>query len=135
MDSEKGETFAGGCHCGAIRFQVVIRRQTLIDCNCSICQKKGFLHLIVPAADFTLLRGESDLSFYLFNTQRAKHIFCRHCGIHSFYIPRSHPDCFDVNFRCLDAVSLADFTVELFDGRHWEAYIDQLTEAMDGGIN
>ena len=122
--------FSGGCHCGAIRFQVTLRQTIVIDCNCSICQKKGFLHLIVPAVDFTLLRGETALSLYLFNTQRAKHLFCQNCGIHAFYIPRSHPDCFDVNFRCLEGVSLADFQVESFDGRHWEANIDQLSDPL-----
>ena len=85
-------TFEGGCHCGAVRFRVAVSEgQELIDCNCSICRKKGILHLIVPEASFTLLRGEDALTIYAFNTGAANHMFCKICGIHAFYRPRSHP--------------------------------------------
>jgi hypothetical protein len=95
-------TFTGGCHCGAVRYRVLVEKLEVIDCNCSICQKKGFIHLIVPADRFTLLQGQDELITYTFNTGTAKHHFCRNCGIHSFYCPRSHPDGYDVNVRCLD---------------------------------
>jgi hypothetical protein len=78
----------GGCHCGAIRFRVKVRKYEAIACNCSICQKKGILHLIVPPEDFELLKGEDNLSTYTFNTGIAKHHFCKTCGIHPFYRPR-----------------------------------------------
>lgn len=121
-------TYAGGCHCGAIRFKVTIceDEHTAVDCNCSICCKKGFLHLIVPADRFTLLQGEESLSTYTFNTGVARHLFCRICGIHAFYRPRSHPEGFDVNIRCLDGNVLSRFRVEPFDGSNWEDSIHQL---------
>ena len=81
-------TFAGGCHCGQVRYQVQVAKLEAVKCNCSICSKKGFIHLIVPAARFTLLQGQDALSTYTFNTGIAKHHFCRHCGIHAFYRPR-----------------------------------------------
>jgi hypothetical protein len=124
------EVFLGGCHCGAVRFQVQVNQFKVQNCNCSICQKKGFLHLIVPAQDFQLLQGDTDLSTYIFNTGIAKHLFCQTCGIHAFYRPRSHPDSIDVNLRCLDAPLeqlLTQFEVEPFDGRHWEENIHQIT--------
>ena len=124
---EKPMICAGGCHCGAVRFRVVVRRQVALDCNCSVCSMKGFLHLIVPAADFELLEGESSLSTYTFGTHAAEHHFCRHCGIHSFYIPRSHPDGVDVNLRCLNPELLSRFRVESFDGRNWEGHIDEIS--------
>ncbi len=96
------DTFEGGCHCGAVRFRVVVDKYQVTECNCSICLKKGFLHLIVPSESFTLLQGAEVLTTYTFNTGVAKHTFCRICGIHSFYVPRSHPDGFSVNLRCLD---------------------------------
>jgi hypothetical protein len=120
------KTYEGGCHCGAVRFQVVVEKYKVEDCNCSICQKKGFLHLIVSRDRFTLLRGENVLNTYKFNTGVAEHKFCSVCGIHSFYIPRSHPDCIDVNIRCLDGNVISNFEIFPFDGANWEQNIDKL---------
>jgi len=118
---------AGGCHCGAVRFRVTVRAFEAIDCNCSMCTKKGFLHLIVPPADFELLSGKDALATYTFNTHVAKHHFCKTCGIHPFYIARSHPNDFDVNVRCLDDPrDIARFTIKPFDGRHWEDSVDAI---------
>jgi hypothetical protein len=90
------------------------------ECNCSICSKKGFLHLIVPRDRFELLSGESELTTYRFNTGVAQHHFCRTCGIHSFYVPRSDPDKIDVNVRCLEGVDPASLQIIPFNGRNWE---------------
>ncbi len=120
------KTLSGGCHCGAIRFDVGFDDDPIYDCNCSMCTKKGFLHLIVPPDRFHLRRGEDSLAVYRFNTKVARHTFCRVCGIHPFYTPRSHPDHIDVNLRCLDDVELADFSIRAFDGRHWEDNIDAI---------
>jgi hypothetical protein len=109
-------THRGGCHCGQVRFEVDAPAQVAaLDCNCSICRMTGFLHLIVPASRFRLLAGEDALLDYRFNTGTARHRFCRHCGIKSFYVPRSHPDGIDVNVRCLDAGTIAALTVTPFD--------------------
>ena len=108
----------GGCHCGRVRFEVDAPAQIdALDCNCSICAKTGFLHLIVPAARFRLLQGEDALSDYAWGTGAAKHRFCRVCGIKSFYVPRSHPDGFDINVRCLDTGTVMRLTVTPFEGR------------------
>lgn len=117
------EIFEGGCHCGAVRFRVRVGAYRVLDCNCSMCRKKGILHLIVERDAFELLQGEEALATYTFNTGVARHHFCRTCGIHPFYVPRSHPDGIDVNVRCLDGDVLARFTVEPFDGAHWESSI------------
>jgi hypothetical protein len=120
------DTHEGGCHCGAVRFRVQIDRYEASDCNCSICTKKGFLHLIVAPERFTLLSGADALSTYRFNTGVAKHTFCRVCGIHPFYTPRSHPDCVDINVRCLDGDVLERFQITPFDGRNWEASVTRI---------
>jgi hypothetical protein len=118
---------SGGCHCGRVRFRVEADRLEALDCNCSICTKKGFLHLIVPRERFTLLAGEHDLATYTFGTHVAKHHFCRHCGVHAFYVPRSHPDGVDVNVRCLDDDAVrARFVVTPFDGRNWEENVEAI---------
>lgn len=119
-------TYEGGCHCGAVRFRVLVDKHKTDDCNCSICRKKGFLHLIVPPEKFTLLQGADVLTTYRFNTGVAQHTFCRICGIQSFYRPRSHPDSFDVNVRCLDGDVLSRFHIVPFDGANWEQNIHQL---------
>lgn len=119
-------SYEGGCHCGAIRFRVVVDKHKADDCNCSICLKKGFLHLIVPPERFTLLQGDDVLTTYTFNTGVAQHSFCRICGIHAFYRPRSHPDFFDVNIRCLDGNMLSYFEIVPFDGANWEQNVHKL---------
>ena len=91
------------------------------QCNCSICSKSGYLHLIVPSSRFTLLRGKNDLSCYTFNTGAARHYFCSHCGIKSFYVPRSNPDGYSVNARCLDSDSVQSMSIKAFDGKNWES--------------
>lgn len=121
--------YEGGCHCKAVRFRVRVTEHEAVDCNCSICRKKGFLHLIVPPEDFTLLSGDEMLATYTFNTGIAKHLFCRNCGIHAFYRPRSHPNSFDVNVRCLDGDVLSQFKITAFDGTNWEDNVQQLHPA------
>ncbi len=112
----------GGCHCGRVRFEVEApARIEVAECNCSICAKVGYLHLIVPAARFRLLGGRDELTTYTFNTGVAQHYFCKHCGVKSFYIPRSHPDGVSVNARCLDDGSVESTTVLPYNGRNWEA--------------
>jgi hypothetical protein len=114
---------AGGCHCGAVRFEVEAPAEPVVhECNCSICAMTGFLHLIVPANRFRLLAGAESLSEYRFNTGSARHLFCRRCGIKSFYVPRSNPDGFSVNLRCLESGTLGRVRVEPFDGRQWELH-------------
>jgi len=113
----------GGCHCGAVRFEVQApARLTVQSCNCSICAKTGFLHLIVSAADFTLLSGGDALTHYRFNTGTAEHLFCRVCGVKSYYVPRSNPDGFSVNFRCLDDGTVEAVEIKAFDGQNWEQH-------------
>jgi hypothetical protein len=113
----------GGCHCGRVRFgiDVDLDAATVLDCDCSICRKKGFLHLIVPPDRFTLLAGDDALTRYTFGTGTAQHLFCATCGIHAFYRPRSHPESYDVNVRCLDDAALAaTLRIEPFHGADWE---------------
>ena len=112
----------GGCHCGRVRFEVdAATPLQVLDCNCSICRMAGFLHLIVPATRFRLLSGADGLVEYRFNTGAALHLFCGHCGIKSFYVPRSHPDGISVNARCLDGIDLAAVRVIPFDDHNREA--------------
>jgi hypothetical protein len=120
------ETYEGQCHCGRVRFRVRGDLATTLVCNCSICVKKGFLHLIVPPTEFELLSGEGELTTYRFNTNTARHTFCRHCGVSPFYTPRSHPDQIDVNVRCLEGVELGKLEPKPFDGRNWEAAMGRI---------
>jgi hypothetical protein len=114
-------THRGGCHCGRVRFEAQApARAQVSECNCSICNKAGYLHLIVRAEHFKLLSGGDVLTTYTFNTGTAKHLFCSVCGIKSFYVPRSHPDGFSINARCLDPGTLVEMTVSPFNGQDWE---------------
>ncbi len=120
MTDSPARVYEGGCHCGRVRFRVRAELSGVTECNCSICGKKGFLHLIVARERFELLSGEAELTTYRFNTGVAQHRFCSVCGIHSFYVPRSDPDKIDVNVRCLEGVDLTSLRVIPFDGRDWE---------------
>lgn len=122
-EAAAGLLHQGGCHCGRVRFQAQGSAQLeVLDCNCSMCGMTGFLHWIVPAARFELLTPWSELTSYTFNTGIARHLFCRHCGIKSFYVPRSNPDGYDINVRCLDADPRRSLRVTPFDGQQWEAH-------------
>lgn len=112
--------YHGSCHCQAVKFSVEAADSVEVEnCNCSICAKSGFLHLIVPKRDFEILSGEEQLSCYTFNSGVAKHYFCQKCGIKPFYVPRSNPDGIDINVNCLDTKP-ADITIVDFDGQNWE---------------
>ncbi len=114
-------THTGGCHCGRVRFEVEApAKLEVLECNCSICSKCGYLHLIVPEDSFRLLQGRESLTSYAFNTGTAKHFFCSVCGVKSFYKPRSHPEGISVNVRCLDEGSVESMAIAAFDGRDWE---------------
>lgn len=122
----------GGCHCGAVQFTVEAPADLVVEaCNCSICAMSGFLHLIVNRDAFALESGEDALQDYRFGTGTARHLFCRRCGVKSFYVPRSHPDGVSVNARCLDAASIASLTERPFDGQNWERNIDALRAASE----
>ena len=110
---------SGGCHCGAVRFSARVTGPPVpaLDCNCSICAMTGFLHIIVPHEDFELLSGREALAGYRFGSGAAEHLFCARCGVKSFYQPRSHPDSWSLNARCLDQP--VELAVEPFDGRNW----------------
>lgn len=112
----------GGCHCRAVRFEADVPKTVeVLDCNCSICRMTGFRHLIVPHSDFRLLSGEGALASYRFGTGAADHLFCRTCGVKSFYQPRSHPEAWSVNVNALDDTDDLTMTVRAFDGRNWES--------------
>ncbi|MEA2778092.1 MAG: hypothetical protein QOF90_3498 [Acetobacteraceae bacterium] len=122
----------GGCHCGRVRFRARVDLDLLSQCSCSICTKKGILHLPVFPADFELLRGKNALTVYTFETGVAQHPFCAHCGMHAFYVPRSQPDKITVNARSLDGIDGPNLKpTRFFDGRHWEAA--QRKRISDGG--
>lgn len=111
----------GGCHCGRVRFRAKVDLDQLSFCNCTICTKKGIVHLPVMPADFDLLRGKTVLTVYTFGTGVAQHTFCSHCGMHAFYVPRSEPDRLSVNARCLDDIDGSALKpTGFFDGQHWE---------------
>ncbi len=122
----------GGCHCGKVQFTVEAPADIEADqCNCSICHMSAYLHLIVPREDFRLTSGEDDIRTYTFNTGVAKHVFCRHCGVKSFYIPRSHPAGISVNVNCLRPESIASLKITPFDGANWEKNIHKLSPLSD----
>lgn len=127
MSVTGARALAGGCHCGAVRFEVdAPARPELWRCNCSICKMTGFLHLITPRSGFRLLAGRERLVAYRFNTGVAEHLFCSICGVKSFYVPRSHPEGYSVNARCLDGDPLASVELREFDGQRWEEHAGEL---------
>lgn len=118
--------YVGSCHCKAIQFELEAPEQLEVEnCNCSICTKSGYLHLILPLSKFTLLKGADKISTYTFNSGIAKHTFCSVCGVKPFYYPRSNPDGIDVNINCLDPVP-TNLNVVEFDGQNWESNAHKL---------
>lgn len=117
----------GSCHCGRVSFTALLPDTiTAHECNCSICYRVGFLHVIVPRHHFTLETGADDLTTYTFNTEIAKHTFCQYCGVKAFYTPRSNPDGISLNLRCMDRTEFASVTIEPFDGKNWQGNAGKL---------
>lgn len=111
----------GSCHCGAVKFNIEAPQTVTVQhCNCSMCAKTGFVHLIIPRSAFTLLTDKQNITTYTFNTHVAKHLFCKTCGVKSFYVPRSNPDGYSINFNCLETSTFDNITHEDFDGQNWE---------------
>lgn len=125
-------THKGGCHCGEIRFEIEAPAEIRASqCNCSICRMNGFLHVIVSKDEFRLLSGEDSIETYTFNTGVAQHYFCRHCGVKSFYVPRSHPEGISVNANCIDPDTISSLESVPFDGANWEENIHKLSPSSD----
>jgi hypothetical protein len=124
----------GSCHCGGVAFEVQCADVVEVEaCNCSICRRVGFVHLIVPKSRFRLLRGGELLTSYRFNTGVAEHTFCKVCGVKPFYTPRSNPDGVSVNVNCFDDGAAPQLIVVPFDGVNWEANAGALAgKSRDG---
>jgi hypothetical protein len=109
----------GGCHCGKVRYEVEMEIGKVIECNCSICSKKGYLLSFAPSTAFKLLSGENNLNDYQFNKHIVHHLFCKTCGIGSFSKGKG-PDGTEmhaINVRCLDGVDLDKLDLMPYDGR------------------
>jgi hypothetical protein len=123
----------GGCHCGAVRFEVLAPDAIEAEeCTCTICRMTGYLHLQVEKDRFRLLQGADTLTTYSFNTGAAQHLFCSICGIKSFYVPRSKPEGYSVNVRCLDDGAVRVTRITIFDGENWEEHMAALAEGRSG---
>ena len=121
---------SGACHCGRVSFEIDAPADLdVYECNCTMCEKVGYLHLFVSAGRFRLLSGRDSLVSYRFNTGVANHLFCGTCGVKSFYVPRSHPDGYSVNLRCLDRTKVRNVAVIPFDGANWEESIAGLRDS------
>ncbi|MCK0069195.1 GFA family protein [Kordiimonas laminariae] len=120
-------THKGGCHCGAVQFEVDAPADiSALSCTCSMCSQTGFLHLFATKEEFRLLKGEERLTEYRFNTQTARHLFCSKCGVKSFYVPRSHPDGWSINVNCIDRSTISSLKVSEFDGANWEQNVEDI---------
>ena len=133
MSEQESRIWHGSCHCGQVKFTVITVLDKVVQCNCSICSKKGVLHHRIKPEQFQLLQGQEALQLYQFDTKEAKHWFCRHCGIHPFSNPRAAPDMISINVRCLDDFELDRVKPEVipFDGRNWEAAVAKLNQQLN----
>lgn len=121
------ETHKGQCHCGAVAFTFTAPPDVgMTECDCSICGMTGYQHIFIPQDEVGFISGEDHLEVYTFGTQTAQHMFCRTCGIKPLYIPRSHPECYSVNLRCVVSGTLTVGETVVFNGQNWEENIDGL---------
>ena len=127
--SAKPQKYTGSCHCGDVRYQFESPPvQQVLRCNCSLCSSNDYLHWFVPHEKFKLLTDSSALTEYRFNTGQARHLFCSRCGVKSYYQPRSHPESWSVNARCVEGLDLDSLKIDPFDGRNWSAARRQLVD-------
>ena len=115
------QSYAGSCHCKRVTFELRARLDYVMECNCSVCRRRGALWHGAKDGNLSILSGEADLTLYQFNTMTAKHYFCRHCGVTPFVRPRLDPARWAVNVRCIDGIDLKGLPLREFDGENWEA--------------
>lgn len=123
-------TYVGSCHCGAIRYEADIDLGAgTFKCNCSMCTKvKKWLTTVKPN-EFRLLAGEAELTDYQFGAKSIHHLFCKHCGVHSFAwrdAPELGGKFYAVNVNCLNDVdidALVSAPIAYVDGRNdnWQS--------------
>ena len=118
--SDLHRTYKGSCHCGRVTFELNAKLGVVLDCNCSLCRRRGALWHGASDSSLHIVTGKDELQLYQFNTMRAKHYFCRHCGIHPFIRPRLDPSRWAINVRCIEGLDLSALQVRSFDGEHWE---------------
>lgn len=128
LDCAHMVTHRGSCHCERVRIEVDAPADLEVtECNCSICARTAYQHLIVPQGRFRLISGSDALVSYRFHTRTADHLFCGTCGIKVFYRPRSHPEGWSVNARCLDPATVSSLRVaRQFDGARWDEHAAEL---------
>jgi len=118
--------YFGNCHCEAVQFKFKsFEKVEIWKCNCSICKLNDYEHLFIKHEDFILLEGEEKLTSYKFGTKNANHLFCKSCGVKSFYQPRSHPDMYSVNLKCIINPPKVKKCVD-FDGKNFEDSIKEI---------
>ena len=108
---------AGSCHCGAVTFRIDAEIVELTTCDCSLCVKKNALMAKVPESSLIILKGKEALTLYQWNTRRAMHYFCKHCGIYVFHRKRSQPDHFGINVFCIDGLDASKIPVRATEGK------------------
>jgi|SRR5580704_8406453 hypothetical protein len=113
-------THTGSCHCGRVRFELQAKLANAMDCNCSLCRRKGALWHGASDTTLRIVAGEQELTLYQFGTLTAKHYSCRHCGVSPFSRPRLDPRRWAVNLRCIEGLDLSSLEIRSFDGEHWE---------------
>lgn len=114
----EAKTWLGSCHCGRITFEVEGALDRVMECNCSICRRKGAKMWFVPRTQLHLLTPETDMATYTFNKHRIKHRFCPNCGIHVFgEASKDGVPMAAINVRCLEDADLETLPVQHFDGK------------------
>ncbi|XP_023341645.1 centromere protein V [Eurytemora carolleeae] len=125
--------YTGGCHCGKVGWNVLAPALLkVVRCNCSVCRMKMNDHVIVPENRFILLFGKDNLQTYTFNTHQARHLFCKNCGVQSFYRPRSNPGGVGFMPHCILSPDIQEIQLIQFDGKDWEKsyHEDKLIKSM-----
>lgn len=125
--------YQGSCHCGKVTFELEGSIGPALECNCSICSRKGAIWQATDDAHFRILTGQDELTLYQFGTRTARHFFCKHCGTSTFSNPRIAPDKWVVNLRCVDNIDLSVLKIHHFDGRNWELAAQQFMTARTSG--
>lgn len=115
----EAKVYQGSCHCGAVAFEVEAAIADALACNCSICNRAGYLLTFVGADKFKLLRGEDAQTDYQFGKKHIHHTFCKTCGVRSFSAGATPEGgtMYAVNVRCLEGVDVSALPVNHYDGK------------------
>jgi len=111
---------SGGCHCGAVQITLAELPAEVLQCNCSLCRKTGWIGGYCAPEDAKISAGDDALIGYVQGDKTITVWHCRTCGCTTHWTPlTAPPDRMGINMRMFDWKDWKHLAVVEVDGASW----------------